>query len=242
MPANGHELRMIVSHKHRFIFLKTRKTAGTSIEYGLRQICGSEDVITPTIEEKGPGNVVALPQEGIGPQNYVHRHRWLMRLRPWKYSRENRFARRAFEQHMTAASARNFLSAKIWRSYFKFSIERNPWDRQVSLYYWRMRGRAQPESFEEFLLRNPEPIIRNWDNYAIGNEIITDRVMRYENLAADYEKVLADIGVDISDAPLQQMKTGLRAVESYRAHYTEETKRLVRRWYEREIDRFGYEF
>jgi hypothetical protein len=233
---------MIVSHKHRFIFLKTRKTAGTSIEYGLRQICGSEDVITPTIEEKLPGNVVALPAEGIGPQNYVHRHRWLMRLRPWKYGVENRLARRGFEQHMTAASARKFLSARVWNSYFKFSVERNPWDRQVSLYYWRMRSRAERETFEEFLRRSPAPIIRNWDNYAIGGEIITDRIIRYESLASDYDEVLAGLGVDASDAPLQQMKTGLRAVESYRAHYTEETKELVRRWYEREIDRFSYQF
>ena len=37
---------MIVSHKNRFIFLKTRKTAGSSIEIALSKHCGPEDIIT----------------------------------------------------------------------------------------------------------------------------------------------------------------------------------------------------
>ena len=38
---------MIISHEHKFIFLKTKKTAGTSIELALSQLCGPDDVIPP---------------------------------------------------------------------------------------------------------------------------------------------------------------------------------------------------
>ena len=41
---------MIVSHTHKFIFLKTKKTAGTSIELALSELCGPDDVITPLTE------------------------------------------------------------------------------------------------------------------------------------------------------------------------------------------------
>jgi hypothetical protein len=41
---------MIVSHEHKFIFLKTKKTAGTSIELALSELCGTDDVIAPLTE------------------------------------------------------------------------------------------------------------------------------------------------------------------------------------------------
>ena len=42
---------MIISHEHKFIFLKTKKTAGTAIEAALSELCGASDVITPYREE-----------------------------------------------------------------------------------------------------------------------------------------------------------------------------------------------
>ena len=38
---------MIVSHEYRFIFIKTVKTAGTSIEAWLSGRCAAGDVFTP---------------------------------------------------------------------------------------------------------------------------------------------------------------------------------------------------
>ena len=34
---------MIASHAHRFVFVKTRKTAGTSLEIALSRHCGPSD-------------------------------------------------------------------------------------------------------------------------------------------------------------------------------------------------------
>ena len=42
---------MIVSHRYRFIFLKTNKTAGASIEIALSRFCDSEDIITPLLPD-----------------------------------------------------------------------------------------------------------------------------------------------------------------------------------------------
>ena len=37
---------MILSYKYKFIFIKGRKVAGTSVEYLLAQFCGNNDIIT----------------------------------------------------------------------------------------------------------------------------------------------------------------------------------------------------
>jgi len=37
---------MIVSRRHRFIFIKTHKTAGTSIEISLSRYCGASDIVS----------------------------------------------------------------------------------------------------------------------------------------------------------------------------------------------------
>ena len=42
---------MIINHRYKFIFLSTRKTAGTSIEIALSQFCDASDIITPIAEE-----------------------------------------------------------------------------------------------------------------------------------------------------------------------------------------------
>ena len=48
----------IISHRHRFIFVRTHKTASTSVEIALSRICGPEDVITPFPDRQGLSNPV----------------------------------------------------------------------------------------------------------------------------------------------------------------------------------------
>ena len=38
---------MIISHSRRFIFIKSTKTAGTSVEAALSNFCERDDVVTP---------------------------------------------------------------------------------------------------------------------------------------------------------------------------------------------------
>src|SRR6266852_6489903 len=51
---------MIISHKYKLIFIKTVKTAGTSIEVFLSKQCGPMDIVTP----------IAPPVEGHQSRNY----------------------------------------------------------------------------------------------------------------------------------------------------------------------------
>ena len=139
---------MIVSHEHKFIFLKTKKTAGTSIELALSALCGDADIITPLTEIDE-----ALRAGARGAQNW-RRHGWWGSPRPFFKRRFLKFTAEdyGFYNHMPAEQARALLNDdKLWLSYFKFAFDRNPWDRQVSFYHHRYRREAKPPPFSSFI-------------------------------------------------------------------------------------------
>ena len=58
---------MIASFLHSFVFIKTRKTGGTSVEIVLSSWCGPDDIVTP-IE---PEDEVMRARYGGAPHNYL---------------------------------------------------------------------------------------------------------------------------------------------------------------------------
>ena len=67
---------MIISHKHKFIFLKTVKTAGTSIQAALAEHCGKEDIITGKEEEQNIHKLSNIPI-------LHHEHVYLTFVKQW---------------------------------------------------------------------------------------------------------------------------------------------------------------
>ena len=229
---------MIISHRHRFIFIKSRKVAGTSVEVFLSQFCGEQDIITPL------GADEALRQ-GMGGRNFWFstpgRGNRLMRYWGEIVGRPS-FGYRGYYPHIPAKEIRRLVGRQIWTDYFKFTIERNPWERQVSLYNWHYRDRARKPSFDLFI-RSPfhRKVSRNFDIYAIDGEIAADYVCRYETLEGDLASVLREIGID-TKINLPRAKSGHRDEQPWREYYTPRTRDIVGRWYAREIDAFGYSF
>ncbi|MBB4301572.1 hypothetical protein GGD81_000589 [Rhodobium orientis] len=231
---------MILSHRHRFIFLKTKKTAGTSVELALSQVCGPDDVVTPIAGK------VDVRNAGHVPRNYDI----APGLRPWfwrfkkLWGADDRHAGLCYWNHMTAEQVRNRAGAKTFDAYRKVSVERNPWDREVSYYFWLYKKADRRPSFEEFVLtdkwRKP---VNNFEIYSLKSRIVADVVMRYERLSEDFSAFVGDLG--IADPPvLPHAKTGVRPEGSgdYRSFYTDETREAVGRIYAREIAAFGYTF
>lgn len=194
---------VIVSHEHRFIFLKTRKTASTSIEVALSRLCGDHDIITPI----SPPDEEERRRLGLaGPQNFA--------LPLWRtpvYSLGRALTGRSpgfeFVNHTPAAVARRFLDRDTWNSYFKFSFERNPFDRVISQYYFETRSQAAPLSLSEWISR--QRTLSNWDIYAIGSAVAVDFLGRYETLEQDLRLIGDRIGVEV-ELPRTRLKGGFR--------------------------------
>jgi hypothetical protein len=229
---------MIVSHAHKFIFLKTKKTAGTSIELALTELCGPSDVITPLTEIDENQRT-----DGRGAQNW-RLHGWWESKRPLFKRRWFKFsaADYGFYNHMPAAEARALIDDKVWRSYFKFAFDRNPWDRQVSFYHHRYRNEKEPPSFSAFMHRDARARIDNYDIYSIDGEVAVDFVGRYETLAEDLRRALDHVGLNLC-TDLPRAKTDSRPENlPYRDYYDDDTRAIVTRWYAREIELLDYQF
>lgn len=226
---------MILSHRHRFIFLKTRKTAGTSIEMALRPLLAAEDIVTPLLPEEEAAYGGPPPQNdliGPGPPSLKAWSRRITRGEPnlLRYS-----------DHSPAPFVRRHVGGEAWSAYFKLAVERNPWDRQVSFYFFAKKRKGFTLSFAEFL-RTPKCRVKNWPIYTIDDRVAVDRVVRYERLEEDLASIWTTIGLT-GVPPLPRAKGGFRPADRpYREFYDTATRRIVADMYAKEIEAFGYEF
>lgn len=239
---------MIVSHKHRFIFIKTQKTAGTSVEVALSKICGPDDILTPIqtwLEDERTSSA------GRGPQNYRLDHPLVPKRAWWKKlaGRPERHYHPSvgYYDHMPAWRVRAYLGEEIWSDYFTFAFERNPWDRQVSWYRYKTKSKAAEEkpSFEAFLADRKRAFVDNYDLYELDGAIGVDYVGQYETLANDFATAveMAGLSAELRGAlELPRVNVSAGPTTDYRSFYTDASANMMADWYAREIRSFGYEF
>lgn len=238
--AEDRDARMILSHRHRFIFIKTAKTAGTSIEIALSRLCGPDDVITPMA---AADEALRAP---VGPRNYIRAagpFGWkkIVERHPRLFGKPRVGLDPAhdFYNHMPARLVRRYVGEEVWRGYYKFAFERNPWDKHVSAYGWRRRDDPNRLSFRDFVVGREKP--RGWELYTEDDRVVVDFVGRFETLAADLALALRKAGVD-APLVLPHAKSNAARGGDWRAAYDDETRALVAGLYAREIAAFGYSF
>lgn len=229
---------MIVSHLHRFILLKTQKTGGTSVELALSQICGPDDIVTPLTEEDEKLRGAVKAQNYVIPEARRAASAPLLRLLGKRGPR----AGTEFHEHMNAEDVRRAIGAEVFDAYLKITIVRNPWDREVSRYFWATRGDANPPPFDGWVRKtSTRPERKTWEIYALGDRCIADVVMRHETLDADFDALLERLGC-AGAVSLPKAKGKFRPKRDYREFYTPETQAIVGRRYAREIAHFGMAF
>jgi hypothetical protein len=202
---------MIISHRHRFIFVKTFKTAGTSIEVFLSRHCGPLDVLTP----------IDPPVEGHEPRNHLE-----------------------FFNHIAAAQVRDIVGPRVWDDYFKFCVERNPWDKTLSYYHMMNQRQGGTWTFEQFLEGDDFPV--NHPKYTEPGDagrIIVDRVLHYERLDEELAGVFRDLRIPFGGSLGVHAKSEYRMDRRpYREVYTAPQAERVAQIFAQERALHGYEF
>jgi hypothetical protein len=230
---------MIISHAHKFIFVKTRKTAGTSIETFLSGRCAPGDVVTPVLP----------PVEGHSARNFRGMFNPLTDLSEAgnDFVAAKRVIRRfvgmqRYYNHMPAKIIRSRVPEKIWSSYFKFCVERNPWDKTLSYFYMLNARSNGVMSFDDYIESGQFPV--DLDKYTDRHgALMVDAVIKYEQMEEGLDKVFDSLGIEFGGDLGVRAKSGYRSdTRPYTEVFNERQKDIVAKCFAREIAMHEYEY
>jgi len=219
---------MLVSHRYKFIYTKTAKTGGTSVESYFEKYCMAE------------GEWVQLHER----DEYVSKY-GIIGYRGAEPPIETKYV-----NHMSALKIKDLLGDDCWSRYLKFCVVRNPFDKAVSEFFFRIQKSGKIDEnqdldrwkimFEKWLSESPK-LPLDTDKFLIDKKNCMDYVIRYESLHKDMSKVCDLIGVSWDSRMLPSFKSGIRPENiRFQDLYTDVSKRIIEKVFQVEIERFGY--
>lgn len=211
---------MILSQRHKFVFIKGMKVAGTSVEMALAALCAPDDIVTPIspIDELARGG-----QSRNYSADRAAEADYLLRLKRAKSEELETIPgpQPVFYNHMTLREVLRLYPRPL--DGFRFiGIERSPYAKVISwanmrLSYGSYRSsggemRADHAAIRTYLdesFENGRVLdCRNIERYRGPDGRIAVRLMRYANLQADFAAFVTGLG--IADVPpLPHVKKGL---------------------------------
>lgn len=239
---------MIASHSRNFIFIRTRKTASTSTEIVLGSWCSPADIVTPV----GPEDELTRLAYGGRPGNFCTDANVEARYLATLPSREVTKIKEAyrvvmrhlhFHHHMSAAELKPMLPDSFWQSAYKFAFDRHPYEKAVSIAYWRKKGAisagAEVEEFFDEVIEQGD--YRNFDLYTIDGKPAVDDVFRYEDLQQSLAAVARRVGATVPETMPLAKGQHRRDRRPAREVLSDDQKRRVRDVCREEFDLLSYE-
>ena len=236
----------IISHKHRFIFLKARKVGGSSILQALGKHCCSSDIVT------SPANLEGLPSFARNTAEFVP-HMDAQRIR-------NAIDEETWNSYCKITIVRNPWDEVVSRFHFvlhrmsigesKFQMKRSSGLLQMLPRRFRPKkvplegaGDLDSPNFDrEFLRELARESGRNNSFFFDKNgKPLADIYMRFENLQSDFESACKKLGLPVE--PLPHLKGKIRPKKiPYQHYYDDKTRDIVAKKSSWVIQHFGYEF
>lgn len=171
-------------------------------------------------------------------------------------ARQREIFRQVWLHHIPAEIMYHHLSPEIWRSYYKFSFVRNPWDWLVSVYHRHGARRTRPANEEGDYVPTAAEVeqFQSWAGavcardfakkrgatyYLTGknNDSLMDFVGKYESIGQDFDHICRTIGISV---PLAHTNASRRG--GYRHYYTPSLAERVGDVLKDDVEAFGYDF
>ncbi len=220
---------MLVSYRHEFIFVKTRKTAGSAVELAFEPFVRSPDALAPGEKPSFATEEVVTPDGIIGARS--------------KSLKQDA----VYFDHMQASRIRRAVGRRTWERFFKFCTIRNPWDKSVSAFYFARPGvreksvEKQIELFRSWVVNDDARKLLDRRIYYIGNRPAMDDYIRYDRLSEDVARIADKLKLPVSELPQVHSETRNREI-GYRDFYDDASRQRIADLYKAEIADFGWRF
>jgi hypothetical protein len=202
---------MILSERHKFVFIKGMKVAGTSAEMALSTLCGPGDIVTPIspVDERerisAGGHCQNYAADRAVEADYLRR---LTAARPEELAAITQ-PTLVYYNHMPLGEVMQKYGKPL-DGFRIVCIERSPYAKVISwanmrLTYGRYRVggamRADPEALKAYVDRGFETgairDCRNIDRYRGPDGTVLAQPMRYASLQADFDAFVRGLGITV---------------------------------------------
>jgi len=225
----GTEAHMIISHKHKFIFIHIPKTAGSSICETLIRACGYDPL---NIKSVDPQELAVYKVDEVDSERNAS----------------------DLHQHATYQTVYEYFMQHNWsiEDYFVFSFLRNPWDWYVSIYCFNRKiyQNIQNHYNEKFWWAKEcwDSPFDEWIKTKTGynqfvyleqdNKCQVDFLGKTENIQSSFNVICDRIGLPYCDVS----RTNTNPHNHYSSYYNTETVSVVEQRCAKEIDYYKYKF
>ena len=144
---------------------------------------------------------------------------------------------------MSATEVKALIGEETWNSYYKFCFERNPWDRVISLYYWRCKSEPRPTIAEFIDSGVLKRLKRNGiELYSINGQVAVDKICRFENIAGELDQIRTQLGIHEKLELLRAKSSFRKDKRGYRDILDTEQQARITEYFSDEIKLMGYTF
>jgi hypothetical protein len=217
---------MILSYSNRILFIKSRKTGGTSVEIALSRMCDDRDIITliTPIDEYIRLHEGRCCQNCLCDSTLEKEYIQLLKSSNPKLRKIPPLVKsgQKFYNHMSISEVAALVPFNL-DGFFKFTIERHPYDKAVSFANFHLKYRSYIDGGEmrveldhiapaiDQLIESGklQQKIRNYNLYTHQGRIAVDKIIRYEQLNEELALIFRSRGLP-DDASLRHVKAGVR--------------------------------
>ena len=230
---------MIISHSKKFIFLRTIKTASSSIEIFLSQFCSKDDILTELFDDE---------EKFKKKNNLIGRRNYNIKLLSFKLKNLVLFNFFKSKKIWVHDSLENVLKSPLKKKihdYFIFAFVRNPYDWIVSYFFWDIRLNKKYKKIS--IINMPKKRLIEFFNNFLNSEARyffdtnTKIISRYPKKihVYKYEKLVIEIKKILNTLKIKKIRIPLNQIHFKKNSLQKNKKKIIDRNAKKKILRYG---